>query len=149
MLCAGFQRHLGRAAGQEQCGARQHRHTQVRTCTLHGMQQLAMLQASEFTTQASAVDNASSSQPVAHLAQSARLLAHHRRHALHTPHTLCLPAPPHRFLTCWTPHINIFKDPRWGRGSETFGEDPALTAAFAQNIVRGLQGDNPSFTKVC
>lgn len=54
-----------------------------------------------------------------------------------------------RFLTCWTPHINIFKDPRWGRGSETFGEDPYLTSAFADNIVRGLQGQEPSITKVC
>jgi beta-glucosidase-like glycosyl hydrolase len=53
-----------------------------------------------------------------------------------------------RFLTCWTPHINIFKDPRWGRGSETFGEDPYLTSAFAENIVRGLQGQEPSITKV-
>jgi len=51
-------------------------------------------------------------------------------------------------LTCWTPHINLFKDPRWGRGSETFGEDPFLTAAFAQHIVRGLQGEEPTITKV-
>lgn len=53
-----------------------------------------------------------------------------------------------RFLTCWTPHINLFKDPRWGRGSETFGEDPFLTSAFAEHIVKGLQGQEASFTKV-
>lgn len=57
-------------------------------------------------------------------------------------------AAPCRFLTCWTPHINLFKDPRWGRGSETFGEDPFLTSAFAENIVRGLQGQEQSITKV-
>ena len=63
-----------------------------------------------------------------------------------TAHVVCVCC---RFLTCWTPHINIFKDPRWGRGSETFGEDPYLTSAFAENIVRGLQGQEPSITKVC
>ena len=44
-------------------------------------------------------------------------------------------------LTCWTPHINILRDPRWGRGSETWGEDPHLTAVMAAHVVRGLQGD--------
>lgn len=44
--------------------------------------------------------------------------------------------------------MNLFKDPRWGRGSETFGEDPFLTASFAERIVKGLQGDQPTITKV-
>lgn len=43
-------------------------------------------------------------------------------------------------LTFWTPNINIFRDPRWGRGQETYGEDPYLTATFGKAIVRGLQG---------
>ena len=44
-------------------------------------------------------------------------------------------------LTYWTPNINIFRDPRWGRGQETFGEDPFLTAQMGMRYVRGLQGD--------
>ncbi|MGN1346559.1 MAG: glycoside hydrolase family 3 C-terminal domain-containing protein [Eubacteriales bacterium] len=44
-------------------------------------------------------------------------------------------------LTYWTPNINIFRDPRWGRGQETFGEDPFLTASMAVSYIRGLQGD--------
>lgn len=44
-------------------------------------------------------------------------------------------------LTYWTPNINIFRDPRWGRGQETFGEDPYLTAAMGVNYIRGIQGD--------
>ena len=44
-------------------------------------------------------------------------------------------------LTYWTPNINIFRDPRWGRGQETFGEDPFLTAAMAVPYIKGLQGD--------
>jgi len=43
-------------------------------------------------------------------------------------------------LTCWTPNINIFRDPRWGRGQETYGEDPFLTAVMGAAVVRGLQG---------
>lgn len=45
------------------------------------------------------------------------------------------------YLTFWAPNINIFRDPRWGRGQETPGEDPFLTAQYAVNFVRGLQGD--------
>lgn len=41
--------------------------------------------------------------------------------------------------SCFGPNINIFRDPRWGRGSETYGEDPALTAAMARAFVTGLQ----------
>lgn len=44
-------------------------------------------------------------------------------------------------LTFWTPNINIFRDPRWGRGMETYGEDPYLTAVLGSAVVRGLQGD--------
>lgn len=44
-------------------------------------------------------------------------------------------------LTYWTPNINIFRDPRWGRGQETFGEDPYLTAVMGTEYIKGLQGD--------
>jgi len=50
-------------------------------------------------------------------------------------------------LTYWTPNINIFRDPRWGRGQETYGEDPYLTAALGDAFVRGLQGDDPKYLK--
>lgn len=46
-------------------------------------------------------------------------------------------------LTIWSPNINIDRDPRWGRGQETWGEDPYLTAQFAVAYVRGIQGDDP------
>jgi beta-glucosidase len=51
-------------------------------------------------------------------------------------------------LTFWTPNINIFRDPRWGRGQETFGEDPYLTGELGVAMVRGLQGDHPRYLKV-
>ena len=51
-------------------------------------------------------------------------------------------------LTIWSPNINIFRDPRWGRGQETFGEDPFLTATMGSNIVRGLQGNDPHYYRV-
>ncbi len=50
-------------------------------------------------------------------------------------------------LTFWTPNINIFRDPRWGRGQETYGEDPFLTAQLGVAFVKGLQGDDPRFLK--
>jgi beta-glucosidase len=50
-------------------------------------------------------------------------------------------------LTFWTPNINLFRDPRWGRGMETYGEDPYLTARMAVQFVKGLQGDNPRYLK--
>ncbi len=50
-------------------------------------------------------------------------------------------------LTLWSPNINIFRDPRWGRGQETYGECPFLTARFGVAFVRGLQGDDPHFLK--
>jgi len=48
-------------------------------------------------------------------------------------------------LTFWSPNINIFRDPRWGRGQETYGEDPFLTARLGVAFVRGLQGDDPNY----
>jgi len=48
-------------------------------------------------------------------------------------------------LTYWTPNVNIFRDPRWGRGQETYGEDPYLTAMLGSAFVRGLQGDDPKY----
>ncbi|WP_439336463.1 glycoside hydrolase family 3 C-terminal domain-containing protein [Thalassobellus sediminis] len=50
-------------------------------------------------------------------------------------------------LTFWTPNINIFRDPRWGRGQETYGEDPYLTSVLGASFVKGLQGDNPDYLK--
>lgn len=47
-------------------------------------------------------------------------------------------------LTFWSPNINIFRDPRWGRGQETYGEDPYLTATMGRAFVRGLQGTHPT-----
>lgn len=44
-------------------------------------------------------------------------------------------------LTYWSPNVNIFRDPRWGRGQETPGEDPVLSAKYAARYVKGLQGD--------
>ena len=51
-------------------------------------------------------------------------------------------------LTAWSPNINIFRDPRWGRGHETYGEDPYLTGEMGVAFVKGLQGDDPSCRKV-
>ncbi len=51
-------------------------------------------------------------------------------------------------LTFWSPNINIFRDPRWGRGHETYGEDPYLTGQMGLQFVKGLQGDDPYYLKV-
>lgn len=51
-------------------------------------------------------------------------------------------------LTYWSPNINIFRDPRWGRGQETYGEDPYLTSRMGLAFVRGLQGDDPDCLKL-
>mgnify|MGYP001799340672 CR=1 FL=1 len=51
-------------------------------------------------------------------------------------------------LTFWTPNINIFRDPRWGRGQETYGEDPYLTGSMAVKFINGLQGDDDRYLKV-
>ncbi|WP_172194707.1 glycoside hydrolase family 3 C-terminal domain-containing protein [Saccharibacillus qingshengii] len=50
-------------------------------------------------------------------------------------------------LTLWAPNVNIFRDPRWGRGHETYGEDPFLTARLAVRFIRGLQGDDENYLK--
>ena len=50
-------------------------------------------------------------------------------------------------LTYWSPNINIFRDPRWGRGQETYGEDPYLTTRIAVNFINGLQGNNDKYLK--
>jgi len=51
-------------------------------------------------------------------------------------------------LTFWSPNINIFRDPRWGRGMETYGEDPYLTGKMGVAFIRGLQGDDPYYLKL-
>jgi len=51
-------------------------------------------------------------------------------------------------LTFWSPNVNIFRDPRWGRGQETYGEDPCLTAAMGVSFVKGLQGEHPQYLKL-
>jgi beta-glucosidase len=51
-------------------------------------------------------------------------------------------------LTFWSPNINLFRDPRWGRGQETYGEDPYLTARMGVSFVEGLQGDDPQTLKL-
>ncbi|MET0308275.1 MAG: glycoside hydrolase family 3 C-terminal domain-containing protein [Sphingomonas sp.] len=53
----------------------------------------------------------------------------------------------YRGLTVWSPNINIFRDPRWGRGQETYGEDPYLTGRLGIAFIRGLQGDDPKYLK--
>jgi beta-glucosidase len=50
-------------------------------------------------------------------------------------------------LTIWSPNINIFRDPRWGRGQETYGEDPYLTGRLAVHFIHGLQGADPKYFK--
>jgi len=53
----------------------------------------------------------------------------------------------YRGLTYWSPNINIFRDPRWGRGQETYGEDPYLTGKLAVAFIKGIQGDDPFYYK--
>jgi beta-glucosidase len=50
-------------------------------------------------------------------------------------------------LTFWSPNINLFRDPRWGRGQETYGEDPFLTGRLAVQFIHGMQGDDPKYFK--
>jgi len=66
---------------------------------------------------------------------------HHEaaRHGIHEMYT---------GLTYWSPNINIFRDPRWGRGQETYGEDPYLTARIGVAFVTGLQGNDPNYLKL-
>jgi beta-glucosidase len=51
-------------------------------------------------------------------------------------------------LTYWSPNVNIFRDPRWGRGQETYGEDPYLTSRLGVAFVKGLQGEDPKYLKL-
>ncbi|MGB6423261.1 MAG: glycoside hydrolase family 3 N-terminal domain-containing protein, partial [Anaerolineales bacterium] len=51
-------------------------------------------------------------------------------------------------LTFWSPNINIFRDPRWGRGQETYGEDPYLTSVMGITFIKGLQGNHPKYLKL-
>lgn len=51
-------------------------------------------------------------------------------------------------LTFWSPNVNIFRDPRWGRGQETYGEDPYLTGQMGMQFVKGLQGNDPKYLKL-
>ncbi len=51
-------------------------------------------------------------------------------------------------LTFWSPNVNIFRDPRWGRGQETYGEDPFLTGRLGVAFVKGLQGEDPKYLKL-
>jgi beta-glucosidase len=53
----------------------------------------------------------------------------------------------YRGLTVWSPNVNIFRDPRWGRGQETYGEDPYLTGRLGIAYIRGLQGHDPKYLK--
>ena len=53
----------------------------------------------------------------------------------------------YKCLTLWSPNVNMFRDPRWGRGQETFGEDPHLSGVLGAAFVRGIQGDDPRFLK--
>lgn len=50
-------------------------------------------------------------------------------------------------LTFWSPNVNLFRDPRWGRGQETYGEDPTLISKLGVSFVKGLQGDDPKYLK--
>ena len=50
-------------------------------------------------------------------------------------------------LTFWAPNVNIFRDPRWGRGQETYGEDPWLTSRMGVRYIKGVQGDDPDRLK--
>jgi beta-glucosidase len=55
--------------------------------------------------------------------------------------------PIYRGLTFWSPNVNIFRDPRWGRGQETYGEDPFLSGSLAVGFIHGIQGDDPRYLK--
>lgn len=68
--------------------------------------------------------------------------AKHHANALRGDHGI------YKGLTFWTPNINIFRDPRWGRGQETYGECPYLTGRMGVAFVRGLQGNDPKYLKL-
>lgn len=65
-------------------------------------------------------------------------------HLLHEGKTQIL----YQGLTFWSPNVNIFRDPRWGRGQETYGEDPYLSGTLGASFIKGMQGDHPVYLKV-
>ena len=67
--------------------------------------------------------------------------AKHQEYLRHNKHNI------YEGLTFWSPNINLFRDPRWGRGMETYGEDPYLTGRLAVAFVKGMQGDDPKYFK--
>ena len=75
----------------------------------------------------------------------ARAIAYEGRAKYHDARRRGAPGRQYLGLTYWSPNINIFRDPRWGRGQETYGEDPFLTAQMGEAFVRGLQGDHPKY----
>src|SRR5262249_41867389 len=68
--------------------------------------------------------------------------AKHHEYDRHGDHDI------YKGLTFWSPNINIFRDPRWGRGQETYGECPYLTARMGVAFCKGLQGDDPRYLKL-
>ena len=52
-------------------------------------------------------------------------------------------------ITLWSPNVNLFRDPRWGRGHETYGEDPYLISRLGVRFIRGLQGDGGTYENGC
>ena len=69
--------------------------------------------------------------------------AKHHAHLKYNDRTI------YKGLTFWSPNVNIFRDPRWGRGQETYGEDPYLTSKLAVEFIKGLQGDDPEKMNLC
>ncbi len=67
--------------------------------------------------------------------------AKHHEHARHGDRGI------YKGLSLWSPNINIYRDPRWGRGHETYGEDPYLSGTMGAAFIKGLQGDNPKYLK--
>lgn len=81
------------------------------------------------------------------LAQSAEMISSEGRALFNEDLRAGQTGGPYRGLTYWTPNVNIFRDPRWGRGQETYGEDPYLTAKMGAAMVRGLEGTDPNHLK--
>lgn len=81
------------------------------------------------------------------IGQIANVIADEGRAKFHDTLRRTGETPQYHGITYWSPNINIFRDPRWGRGQETYGEDPYLTARLGVAFVRGLQGDDPQTFK--
>ncbi|MBN1599147.1 MAG: glycoside hydrolase family 3 C-terminal domain-containing protein [Bacteroidales bacterium] len=81
------------------------------------------------------------------LRKTASYISDEARAVYHESLRLDLAGERYRGLTFWTPNINIVRDPRWGRGQETYGEDPYLTSVMGAAMVHGLQGDDPKYLK--